>query len=185
MERLKEAILLSRLKRGDQTAFAETYDLFAPRLYRHVLYRTSAPEVAEDIMSETFLRAWQVVRERAEEIRSLKAFLYRIAGNLVIDHYRRQARAPTALTEEMEKTLVHDARIPETADLSLGRDRLAAALGRLRAETRALLVMRYIDDLPIEEIARQVGKERNAVYVALHRAVKELQRRCAGSSSDN
>jgi len=57
---------------------------------------------------------------------------------------------------------------------------MAAMLARLRSETRELLVMRYIDDLSIGEIAELTGKKKNAVYVALHRAVKELQNLCAG-----
>lgn len=181
MEKLKEAILLDRLKKGDATAFTETYGLFAQKIYRHALFRTSSIEVAEDIMSETFVKAWEVVRERVDEIRNLKAFLWRIADNMVIDHYRRKGRAPVQLTDEMEESLPHDARIEEGVDGVLARDRLASALGRLREETRALLVMRYIDDLPIATIAEMTGRKPNAVYVALHRAVKELKDVCAGS----
>jgi RNA polymerase sigma-70 factor (ECF subfamily) len=132
-------------------------------------------------MSETFVKAWEVVRERVDEIRNLKAFLWRIADNLVIDHYRRKGRAPVALTEEMEETLPHDARIEERVDGVLARDELAGALGKLREETRKLLVMRYIDDLPIATIAEMTGRNANAVYVAIHRAVKELKDVCTGA----
>ena len=57
-------------------------------------------------------------------------------------------------------------------------------LARLRPETRDLLVMRYIDDLPIGHIAQTTGKKKNAIYVALHRAVKELKELCAAPWSD-
>mgnify|MGYP001286659091 CR=1 FL=1 len=62
-------MLLARIQSGDGSAFIEAYDLFAPKLYRHALFRTSSPEVAEDIASETFTRAWEVIREKAKEIR--------------------------------------------------------------------------------------------------------------------
>lgn len=181
MDRLKEAHLLRRIRSGDPAAFVETYDLFAPKIYRHALFKTSSPETADDVMSETFLRAWEVVRERADEIRNLRAFLYRIADNLIIDWYRKRAKAPIGISEEMEETLPHDARIEEKAEISLKGDRMRLALEAARPEIRELLVMRYIDDLSIEEIAGLTGKKKNAVYVAIHRAVKELKRLCESS----
>lgn len=184
MERLTEALLLARIQSGDESAFVETYGLFSPKIYRHALFRTSSPQVAEDIMSETFVKAWEVVRERAGEIRHLKAFLYRIADNLIIDHYRKNARAAVSISDELEDTLRAPGDPHAEIDRILETDGMMEALGKLRQETRDLLVMRYIDDLPIEHIAERVGKKRNAVYVALHRAVKELKTLCA-SPSDN
>lgn len=178
-------MLLARIQSGDETAFVETYDLFAPKLYRHALFRTSSPETAQDIASETFVRAWESIRAKAKEIRHLKAFLYRIADNLIIDHYRRNARAAVPISDEIEETLRAPGDPLEEIDRRLAGDRLAAMLAKLRPETRDLLVMRYIDDLPIEHIAASTGKKKNAVYVALHRAVKELKDLCAGSPSDN
>jgi RNA polymerase sigma-70 factor (ECF subfamily) len=185
VEGLKESLLLARIQTGDEAAFVETYELFAPKIYRHALFRTSSPQIAEDIMSETFVRAWETVQNKASEIRHLKAFIYRIADNLIIDHYRKNARAAVSISEELEQTLASPGDPHETLDRVLAGDRLAAQLSRLRPEARDLLVMRYIDDLPIEDIAERAGKKKNAIYVALHRAVKELQQLCAGSPSDN
>lgn len=185
MERIKEALLLARIQSGDGTAFVEAYDLFAPKLYRHALFRTSSPEIAEDIASETFTRAWAVVREKAKEIRHLKAFLYRIADNLIVDHYRKNARAAVPISEEIEETLRAPGDPHERLDRTLAGEKLAGLLTKLRPETRDLLVMRYVDDLPIEHIAKAVGKTKNALYVALHRAVKELKEICSDSTSDN
>lgn len=185
MERIKEALLLSRIQSGDGTAFIEAYDIFAPKLYRHALFRTSSPEVADDIASETFTRAWEVIREKAKEIRHLKAFLYRIADNLIIDHYRKNSRAAIPISEEIEETLRAPGDPHEALDRTLAGEKMAGLLALLRPETRDLLVMRYIDDLPIEHIAASTGKKKNAVYVALHRAVKELKDICSGTTSDN
>ncbi len=178
MERLKEALLLTRIQSGDETAFVETYELFGPKIYRHALFRTSSPETADDIMSETFVRAWDTIRVKADEIQHLKAFLYRVADNLIIDHYRRNARAAVAISDEIEETLRAPGDPHAEVDRLLKSERLVQALDGLRADTRDLLVMRYIDDLPIEEIAEMTGKKKNAVYVALHRAVKELKTAC-------
>ncbi len=185
VEGLKETLLLARIQSGDESAFVEAYGHFAPKIYRHALFRTSSPQTAEDVMSETFARAWGVVRARSGEIRHLKAFLYRIADNLIIDHYRSNARAPVPIDEDLEATLSSPSDPQRDLDRTLASDLLAEGLARLRPETRDLLVMRYIDDLPIGHIAERTGKKKNAVYVALHRAVKELQQLCAGPRSEN
>ena len=178
-------MLLARIQSGDGSAFIEAYDLFAPKLYRHALFRTSSPEVAEDISSETFTRAWEVIREKAKEIRHLKAFLYRIADNLIIDHYRKNARAAVPISEEIEETIRAPGNPHEELDKTLAGEKMVGMLEQLKPETKDLLVMRYIDDLPIEHIATVTGKKKNAIYVALHRAVKELKELCAATASDN
>lgn len=177
-ERLKEAQLLRRIRSGDDSAFVETYDLFAPKIWRHVLYRTGSGETADDIMSDTFLRAWEYVRSKAKEIEHLRAFLYRIANNLVVDHYRRRAKAAIPIDEDLERTLGADDGLDDRLDLGFEKDRMRRALLELRTEVRELLVMRFVDDLSIEEIAVTTGRSKNAVYVAIHRAIKELKTVC-------
>lgn len=179
MEAKKEKSLLKRIHRGDASAFAETYDLFAPKIYRHALFRTSSKETAEDIMSQTFLKAWEYISKNAKEVTYLKAFLYRVANNLIIDHYRAKDRMPVSLTDEMEQVLPGGGDIEEETDFVLDKDRMHDALCQLKVETRELLVMRYVDDLTMDEIAELKGKNKNALYVALHRAVKELKIICS------
>ena len=181
LERLKEAQLLRRIKNGDDSAFVETYDLFAPKIYRHVLFRTDSEELAEDLVSETFLKAWEYVRTQAKDVTHLRAFLYRIANNMVIDHYRRRAKGPVPIDEDLERTLSDEktSHLPEHVDLTMESERMRRALSGLRPDVRELLVMRFIDDLTIEEIAETLGKNKNAVYVAIHRGVKELKNVCS------
>lgn len=179
LDRLKEAQLLRRIQTGDDSAFADAYDLYAPKLWKHAYYRTGAKEHADDIMSETFLRAWEFVRDRSKEIQHLRAFLYRVINNLIVDHYRRNARAPITLDEEMERTMGYDAGIDEATDLNLETERMRLALDAVRVEVREILVMRFIDDLTIEEISEATGRTKNAVYVSIHRAIKELKNVCS------
>lgn len=180
LEHLKEAQLLRRIRSGDDSAFVETYDLFAPKIYRHILFRTDSPETAEDVMSETFLKAWEYVRTNSKDIQHLRAFLYRVANNLLVDFYRKRVRAAVPIDEDLERTLGDDPKhMPERVDMILQSDKLRQALTGLRPEVRELLVMRYLDDLSIDEIAEATGKNKNAVYVALHRGVKELKEVCS------
>lgn len=179
IEKMSDVRFLKRLKKGDHTAFTEAYDLYAPKLYRHALYRTSSHETAEDIMGQTFLKAWEFVSERAVEIDNLKAFLYRICNNLIIDHYRSKARTDVAISETLERTLSSGEDIEAVTELGIEIDRMHEALEELHVDAKELIVMRYIDELSMDEIADIKGKTKNALYVALHRAIKELKTVCS------
>lgn len=179
IDRLKEAQILRRIQKGDDAAFTEAYDIYAPKLWKHAYYRTGAKEHADDILSETFLKAWEFVRERSKEIQHLRAFLYRVSNNLIIDHYRRNARAPIPMDEDIERTLSDDTEIELDTDLKIESEKMRQALLTLKIDVRELLVMRFIDDLTIEEISIATGKTKNAVYVSIHRAVKELKNVCS------
>jgi RNA polymerase sigma-70 factor (ECF subfamily) len=185
IDHLKEAQWLSRIQTGDDSAFTEVYQDYAPRIWKHVYYRTNNRESADDIMSETFLRTWEFVRVRSHEVEHLRAFIYRVANNLVVDHYRSRSRAAIQMDEEMERTLGYDAEIDIQAEERLQADNMRRALLQLQAEARDLLVMRFIDELTIEEIADALGKNRNAVYVSIHRAVKKLKEVCSTAISVN
>ncbi len=179
LERIKEAQLLRRLKSADDSAFVETYDLYAPKIYRHAYYRTGSAETAEDIMSETFLKAWEYVRTHSKVVTHLRAFLYRIANNLIVDFYRKRAKSALPIDEDMERMLGLDDRIGEKTDRILQSERMKAALSELGEDAREMVVMRYLDDLTIDEIAAATGKTKNAIYVALHRAIKQLKTVCS------
>jgi RNA polymerase sigma-70 factor (ECF subfamily) len=171
---LQDALLAERINQGDSEAFAEAYDRYAPRLHRHLLLRTSDKETAEDLLSKVFLRAWEYVRE-GKTLRYLQSFLYTVTNNILTDHYRRSAHAPLAV----EDVTAYDRPGPDETipAIDAGYDRavLEAALGKIRTEFRDVLVMRYIDDLSIGEIARIMQITPNTVYVRNHRALKALR----------
>lgn len=179
IDHLREVRWLHRIRKGDGAAFTEVYRDYAPRIWRHAYYRTSSRETADDIMGETFLKAWEFIRLRADEVIHLRAFLYRIANNLVIDHYRARAHAAVRMEEDLERTLGYDARLAELVDERTRSEQLRRALGRLPTESRDLLVMRFLDELPVGEIAETLGKNRDATYVSIHRAVKKLKEICS------
>lgn len=155
--------------------FGEVYDHFVPRLYRHVLLRVGDRSAAQDITGETFLRAWEYLLKSADPIQNAKAFLLRIAHNLVTDLYRKRSRQPLALEDISEQRLAKDDEIPAKLDAVARRRAVREALQDLDDEYRDILVWRYIDELSIEEIVVLSGKSANAVYVSVHRALKKLR----------
>ncbi|MEK9152418.1 MAG: RNA polymerase sigma factor [Patescibacteria group bacterium] len=173
-ENRQEQALFDRAAKGDQIAFGEVYTRLAPAIYRHAYFRVSDSGVAEDVMAETFMKAWEHIAA-GKEIENLKGFVYRIAENMIIDHYRTRHRT-AAMDEHIERTLDDGVdRVAATQRL-LDSEAVRKAVGSLRAEHRDVVVMRYLNDLSYDEIASATGKSKNAVYIAAHRGLKELSK---------
>ncbi len=175
-KQFREAGWLKKLNRRDKEAFGQCYDFYAPRLYRHAFYRLSSKELAEDIVSDVFIKTWEFLTDPTQKIENLRAFLYRVANNLIVDYYRGKGRQPILIDEEMEAKLGDHGRGAEKLNKDAEVKEILKSLEKLPEETRELLIWRYIDGLKIGEIAALTGKTRNAVYVAIHRALKEAQK---------
>ena len=168
----EEKQLLARVNARDADAFAEVYDRYAPRLFRHAYIRIGRKEVAEDLTSRTFLKAWEYVAD-GKVVNHLAGFLYRVLQNLIVDEYRVKPRE--ILVEEFPEVADrHDANARLDAILEL--EHVERAMHSLPDDMQTLLVARYFDQLSIAEIRSMTGKSSNAIYVALHRGLRALQR---------
>ena len=94
---LNEQIVLYRIRKGDTESFGRIFDFYQEKIYRFVYLKVATGEDAEDITAETFLKAWQYIKE-GKKVQSLQAFLYQVARNLVVDFYRKKV----AQTESLE-----------------------------------------------------------------------------------
>lgn len=156
-----------------QKKFLEAYEAHSDGIFRHCYFRLSNRERAQELTQETFMRAWQTLKEGAE-VQSIKAFLYRIAHNLVIDEYRKKKEVSLEMLQESG----FDPSINDTKELvehAIEKEKFLKALERLDEDERHLIVMRYIDDLGPSEIASLTGERQNVISVRLNRAVKKLE----------
>ncbi len=90
----KEQILLERAKEYDEAALTELYDRYAPRIYAYIYRRIGDAQLAEDLTGDVFTRVLRAIQAEHFWHTSFQAWLYRIAHNLVVDHYRRQPELP-------------------------------------------------------------------------------------------
>ncbi len=176
LEALQEAMWLKKLNRRDQAAFGRYYEIYAPKLYRHAFYRLGSKELAEDVVSDVFIKTWQFLSEPGKEISNLKAFLYRLANNLIIDYYRSRGRQPFLIDEILEAKLGDEGAAANRAGNKLDFETVLRVLEKISPEARELLLWRYVDELSIGEISKITGKTSNAIYVAVHRGLKEVKR---------
>ena len=143
--------------------FEELYRRYSPDVHRFALYLTGDPAEAEDIVSETFVRAWAA--DAPLKARTLSAYLFSIARNLHRRGYRRRRLAALSLEAPEEP--------PGPEREVAGRSELAATLARLQIlpeVDRAALLMRAFHDLSYEEIAAALGISVPSAKVKVHRA---------------
>ena len=146
------------------TDFGELYKKYAPDVYRFALYLSGEKSEAEDITSETFVRAWtspEVIR-----VTTVKAYLFTIARNLYRHSWRKKSRN-VALNDEMRDP----AASPEAlAGIGAELRAVLAGLQELPEEDRAALLMRANEGLSYEEISQALGLSLASVKVKIHRA---------------
>lgn len=172
----KKRQILQRINQGDKDTFLKMYDFYTVKLFRHAYYRVSSKQVAEDIVQQVFLKTWQYLMNSENMIEDINAFLYKLTNNLIIDYYRKAERKNTSLDSDLERKLPIEPSYIKETNQSLEVDKVRKSLNLLKLEQQKVIIWRYLDGLSIKEITQLTGKSKNAVYVALHRALKELQK---------
>lgn len=160
--------------------FGRLYDIHVKPIFRFIYFKVSSREEAEDLTSETFLKAWDYISRPGNEnkIRNLKAFFYQIAGNLVVDFYRKKALLPLPLSYAAETTDIPDKQISDIAKIEKDDEikDLKEALRIIPENYCDIVIWYYLEDLKISEISRIIQKSEGATRVLIHRALKALKR---------
>ena len=164
-----------RAARGDEESAALLFDHYYPRLYRYALARLGASQDAEDVAAETFARVLRDLDRFRWRGAGFDAWLFRIAHNLVMDHFRhaqREAPDDTMQTEEM------DLRTPEVAALeSELSDEVRHMLVHLSPDQKDVIALRFAAGLDTNETAAAMNKKVNAVRQLQFRALETLRQR--------
>lgn len=166
--------LVLRAQQLDQSAFGELYDLFAAKIYRFISYKLPTREMAEDVLQETFMKAWQALPKLNPEKLYFSAWLYTIARNLINDQYRAVKRRPTPDSLDNYYDLATDDDPAENTDEILNKEKLRKILSELPAGYKQVLELRFLQEFSVEETAKVMGKTVVAVRVMQHRAIKKL-----------
>jgi len=169
-----ERILLERAKQYDEAALGELYDHYAPRIYAYIYRRLSDAHLAEDLTGDVFVRVMQAIRAERFWHTSFQAWLYRVAHNLVVDHYRHQ---PPAAELELDERLVAAEDDPASAVAErLSHQRLRAAISRLTPDQQQVLALRFGEGMTARKAAEVMDKSTGAIEALQHRALAALRR---------
>lgn len=169
-----EQHLIERAQEGDAQAFGRLYEVYLDSIYRYVYFRISDVAEAEELTDDVFVRAWEALPNfRAERGASLLPWLYRIAHNLVVDHYRR--RTLQEETEPLFAVKEPSPSIEEMVGTKQAVARAVQAVHRLGQLEQSVLLLRFVEQLSYREIAQVVGKSEGACRVIQYRALAALR----------
>ncbi len=163
--------LIRKAQAGDERAFARLYETHVKLIYRYIAYRAPT-EDAEDLTAEVFVAVVEGLKAYKITEAPFEAWLYRIAAARVADYHRRAKRRPEV---ELSDTLSEPDDIPENSLLvSQESQELRQALRQLNEDQQNVLVMRFVNQMSHEEVARALNKTVTAVKSIQHRALTQL-----------
>jgi len=190
MDPTRERALVARA-RVDAAAFGELYDFYLPRIHGFIARRIPDRAVAEDLTAMTFERGLGAVRGEGFRNDAFGGWLYRVAANAVVDHVRRDrrtvplgGRATDGRPDDGDEPGVGDERAARAFADALDRDQLGRALLRLPEAHRRVIVLKFYDDLELDEACALLGCSRATFAVKLHRALRALRAALAKESTD-
>jgi RNA polymerase sigma-70 factor (ECF subfamily) len=171
-----EDYLVQQAIKRDRAAFTALYESCVDRVYRHVYYKVSSHADAEDITQEAFVKAWKSIDKYKRTGAPFVTWVITIAGNLVIDHYRKEKKV--VITDEVYEVDPNN-QIPDPAqeaEINYSKAIIKEAVLKLKGDKQKVIMMHFIDGLTYEEIAGALNKNEGAIRVIQYRALNELKR---------
>lgn len=159
---------------ANEQTLLTAYDEYADAIFRHCALRLNDRERGKDLMQETFMRAWESL-QKGTDVENMRAFLYRIANNLIVDDVRRRKLRTEESLEDMQEEQGWELpdSAPDPARVTQGA-LVMETLSQLEEPYRTAVVMRYVDGLPPRHIADMLGVSPNVVSVRIHRGIEQL-----------
>ncbi|MFL6120802.1 sigma-70 family RNA polymerase sigma factor [Actinophytocola sp.] len=166
--------LVRAAQEGDRSAFALLYDKYVDVVFRYVLFRVGDRELAEDVTSETFLRALRRISSVTYQGRDVGAWFVTIARNLVLDHVKSSRFRLEVTTAEVDDSGRVEAGPEQQVLAGATRTALLECVRQLGDDQRECIVLRFLQGLSVAETAVVMSRNEGAVKALQHRAVRRL-----------
>lgn len=170
---MNEGQLIARVQNGENQAFGRLYDAYIRKIYDFVYFKTLHKETAEDLTSQTFLKALNSIKDYKEEKGAFSSWLYRIAQNTVYDHYRTYKSSSNI---EDAWDLPGDENVQADVADKLQLEEVGKYLSLLKPVQRDIIIMRVWQQLSYKEIAEIVGKGEGNCKMIFSRGIKKLRK---------
>ncbi|PZC45241.1 MAG: RNA polymerase sigma-70 factor, ECF subfamily [Chloroflexi bacterium] len=163
-------------QKGESSAFEALYDHFYDQIFRYIVFKTSDSSTAEDLTEDVFLRMLESIKKFKPQGHPFSSWLFRIAHNRVIDHYRKQGRDRNVPLDTILST-VGDSQttLDNYVETKLAMREVNQAMAQLTELQREVLNLRFAGGLSIKETAETVKRNENSVKALQHSAVKKLR----------
>lgn len=169
--------LVERAQKGDLSAYGQIYDLLYDKVFAYVLRRVGARTPAEDITAEVFVDALEGLKDFRWQGAGFRAWVFRIAHNDVLDHFRRSGRSAGNLPLNQEaRDLPSGVRVEDVASDNRERRELLNAVGKLSEDQQQVVLLKLVGNLSNRQIGEVISKSEGAVKALQHRALMRLRR---------
>jgi RNA polymerase sigma-70 factor (TIGR02952 family) len=166
--------LVARAQEGDAEAFGELYDHYVTMVHRYVYHRVGDRATAEDVTSETFVRALRRIDSLSFQGRDVGAWLVTIARNIIRDHVKSSRYRLEVVTADMRDADQATDGPEDSVVQHLTNQQLLACVQQLGSEQQECIVLRFLHGLSVSETAEIMGKKDGAIKALQHRAVRRL-----------
>lgn len=176
MNQTNEDLIIANTKE-DLSCFEDLYQIYLKKVYRYFAVRTLNQNIAEDLTSETFLRALENFEKYESKGRPFGAWLFRIAHNLLVDFYRKNEQK----TENIEDTydIASDENITEDTHFKFVVEKISELLDNFSSDEKEILTLKLTSGLKFSEIAQIIGKSENTIKSKYFRNLKILKNNVA------
>ncbi len=158
--------------------FNEYYQAHMPQVYGYVYMRTGRnKELAEDIVSEIFLKAVENFDQFDNKKGAFKSWIFQITKNYLIDHFRAQKNRETTSLDELENVIKSANNTSKSAQGEIEKEIIKEAIDSLPSAKKELIILRYFSGYAYEEIAEVTKENANKIRVTVHRTLQELSRK--------
>jgi RNA polymerase sigma-70 factor (ECF subfamily) len=166
--------LVRAAQEGDTDAFGVLYDRYVDVVFRYVLFRVGDRNLAEDVTSETFLRALRSIGSISYQGRDVGAWFVTIARNIVFDHVKSSRYRLEVTTPELADNREPAAGPEQEVMADATNAELLRCVAQLGEDQRECIVLRFIQGLSVAETAARMGRNEGAIKALQHRAVRRL-----------
>jgi len=172
---LTEEQLLNEAIRYNEAALGELYDRYEAKIYSYIYRRTGDQVLSEDLTAQVFLKMLEAIRKSNAWHSSFSGWLYRIAHNLVVDHFRRRDRQKQIPIDDAPILVATEHNPVKTSELNLNAEYLRGAIQRLTDEQAEVISLRFLEGYSINEVAELMDKTEGAIKALQYRAVATLR----------
>lgn len=157
---------------SNQRKFSKIYDAHVESIYRFIYIKVNSQDIAQDLTSEVFLKVWKSYQK--QDIKNARAFLYTTARHTVIDYYRTNKN--TISLESIADIEDSGQNVEKDEEISSNIALIQEKIKNLKEDYQNIIILRYVDDLSITEIAKILDKSKGAARTLLSRAIAELRK---------
>jgi len=153
--------------------FLDLYGKHSDELFRYCFFKTGSRDQSLEIVQEVFMKTW-IGMEKGTVMDNPKAFLYAATRNAVTDWYRK--KKPVSLDEMHEAGFDTSKEEEGNSFDNLEAERIISMASKLEEKYREVIILRFVNDLSVNEIAQMLGEKENNVSVRIHRALEKLRK---------